>query len=140
MGILGERWTVVVLREIFNGIRRFDDIRELTGIPRQVLTARLGTLLDHGIVRRAPYREPGARMRYEYRLTAKGFDLYPVLAAVLEWGDRYLADEEGSAMKLVHLDCGAPVRTRLACEAGHVVDNPRDVVPRPGPGARRRGA
>ena len=91
-------------------------------------------------LRRAPYREPGARMRHEYRLTAKGFDLYPVLAAVLEWGDRYLADEEGSAMTLVHRDCGAPVRTRLACAAGHVVDNPRDVVPRPGPGARRRGA
>lgn len=138
MAILGERWTVVVLREVFNGVRRFDDMRERTGIPRQVLTNRLGTLVDQGILRREPYREPGARVRHEYRLTSRGLDLWPVLAAVLEWGDRYLADPEGSPLTVEHRDCGAPVRPVLRCAAGHDIDDPRQVAPRPGPGARRR--
>jgi DNA-binding HxlR family transcriptional regulator len=136
MAILGEKWTVVVLREVFNGVRRFDDMRERTGMPRQVLTNRLAMLVDQGILRREPYREPGVRTRHEYRLTAKGFDLYPVLVAVLEWGDRYLADPDGSPIVAVHRDCGAQVHPRMRCEAGHDVTAPRDVVPRPGPGAR----
>ncbi|BCJ67850.1 winged helix-turn-helix transcriptional regulator [Polymorphospora rubra] len=138
MAILGERWTVVVLREVFNGVRRFDDMRERTGIPRQVLTNRLATLVGQGVLRREPYREPGARLRHEYRLTDKGLDLWPVLVAVLEWGDRYLADPEGPPLSTAHRDCGAPVRAVLRCAAGHDVTEPRDVLPRPGPGARRR--
>ena len=138
MAILGERWTMLVLREIFNGVRRFDDMRERTGIPRQVLTDRLGTLVDHGILRRVPYREPGSRVRHEYRLTEKGFDLYPVLVAVREWGDRYLAGPEGPPLRTVHRDCGADVRATLVCTAGHHLASPRDVVPAAGPGARRR--
>ncbi len=138
MEILGERWTLVVLREIFSGLRRFEEMRERTNIPRQVLANRLALLLDHGILRRHPYQEPGARVRYEYRLTAKGFDLYPILVAVREWGDRYLADPEGSALVHEHRDCGAEVRAELRCEAGHRLESVRDVVPRPGPGARPR--
>jgi DNA-binding HxlR family transcriptional regulator len=140
MAILGERWTIVVLREVFNGVRRFDEMRERTGIPRQVLTNRLATLVEHGILRRVPYREPGSRTRDEYRLTPKGFDLYPVLVAVREWGDRYLADPEGPPVTMVHRDCGEQVRAHLRCEAGHEVPDPRDVLPRPGPGARARTA
>ncbi|MEV0731683.1 MULTISPECIES: helix-turn-helix domain-containing protein [Polymorphospora] len=138
MAILGERWTVVVLREVFNGVRRFDDMRERTGIPRQVLTNRLAGLVGQGVLRREPYREPGARLRHEYRLTDKGLDLWPVLVAVLEWGDRYLADPEGPPLETAHRDCGAPVRAVLRCAAGHEVADPREVLPRPGPGARRR--
>jgi DNA-binding HxlR family transcriptional regulator len=138
MTILGEKWTVVVLREVFNGIRRFEDMRERTGIPRQVLTNRLAMLVGQGILRRVPYREPGARSRDEYRLTDKGFDLYPVLVALREWGDRYLADPGGSPIEFVHRDCGADVHGYLRCENGHEVSSPRYVIPRPGPGARRR--
>ncbi len=138
MAILGEKWAVVVLREVFNGVRRFDDMRERTGIPRQVLTNRLALLVEAGVLRREPYREPGARVRHEYRLTDKGLDLYPVLVAVREWGDRYLADPGGPPLLTVHRDCGAQVHTQLRCEAGHDVCSPRDVIPRPGPGARRR--
>jgi hypothetical protein len=96
-------------------------------------------LVEQGVLRRKPYREPGARQRYEYRLTDKGLDLWPVLVAVLGWGDRYLADPAGSPLTTVHRDCGAEVRATLRCAVGHEVDEPRDVVPRPGPGARRRG-
>jgi DNA-binding HxlR family transcriptional regulator len=138
MSILGERWTVVVLREVFSGIRRFDDMRERTGIPRQVLTNRLATLVDQGVLRRVPYQDPGSRSRDEYRLTPKGLDLYPVLVAVREWGDRYLADPEGPPLVTEHRECGAPVHIQLRCDAGHDLESPREVVPRPGPGARRR--
>ncbi len=138
VAIIGEKWTLVVLREVFNGIRRFDDMRVRTHIPRQVLTNRLATLVEHGVLRREPYREPGARVRHEYRLTEKGLDLWPLLTAVREWGDRYLADPEGPPLDIVHRDCGAPIRVELHCTDGHTVESPRAVVPRPGPGARRR--
>jgi DNA-binding HxlR family transcriptional regulator len=138
MTILGERWTLVVLREIFNGVRRFDDMRERTQIPRQVLANRLAMLVERGVLRRVPYQEPGSRPRDEYRLTEKGIDLWPVLVAVLEWGDRYLADPEGSPLATVHRDCGETVHAILRCDAGHDVTTYRDVLPRPGPGAHRR--
>ncbi|NJP33852.1 winged helix-turn-helix transcriptional regulator [Micromonospora thermarum] len=138
MEVLGEKWALVVLREVFNGVRRFDDMRVRTGIPRQVLTNRLATLVEEGVLRREPYREPGSRLRHEYRLTPKGLDLWPVLVAVLAWGDRYLADPEGSPLRVAHRDCGGDVSVVLRCERGHEIDEPREVVPRPGPGARRR--
>lgn len=137
MEILGERWAVVVLREIFTGVRRFDDMRERTGVPRQVLTNRLAGLVEHGIVHKVPYREPGSRARHEYRLTDKGFDLYPVLIALHDWGDRYLSDPAGSPLRVVHADCAADVHVALHCEAGHDIAAPRQVEPRPGPGATR---
>ncbi|MEU5912092.1 helix-turn-helix domain-containing protein [Micromonospora sp. NPDC047527] len=138
MEILGERWTLVVLREVFNGVRRFDDMRVRTGIPRQVLTNRLAVLVERDVLRREPYREPGSRLRHEYRLTEMGLALWPVLVAVLGWGDRYLADPEGSPLRVEHRDCGAEVRVELRCAVGHELAEPREVQPRPGPGARRR--
>jgi len=136
MAVLGERWTFVVLREVFNGVRRFDDIRRHSGIPRQVLSNRLAFLVEQEILRREPYRDPGERSRHEYRLTEKGFDLYPVLVAIGAWGDRYLADPEGPPVEFEHRDCGAVVRSVLECAEGHRVKRPRDVVTRVGPGAR----
>ncbi|WP_432477106.1 winged helix-turn-helix transcriptional regulator [Nocardioides sp. GXQ0305] len=136
MGVLGERWNLVVLREVFNGIRRFDDMRRHTGIPRQVLTNRLALLVDQGVLRREPYRESGMRERHEYRLTEKGLDLYPVLVAVAQWGDRYLADPEGPPVEFAHRGCGSPVEVHVHCAAGHDVPRPRDIVSRPGPGVR----
>jgi DNA-binding HxlR family transcriptional regulator len=139
MAILGERWTIVVLREVFNGIRRFEDIRRHTAIPRQVLTNRLAMLVEHDILRRAPYRPPGSRQRHEYRLTAKGMDLYPIMVAVAQWGDRYVADPEGPPVEFAHRGCGARMGLVLTCREGHQVDEPREVVPVPGPGATLAG-
>ncbi len=136
MAILGERWTFVVLREVFNGVRRFDDIRRHSNIPRQVLSTRLALLVEQDILRRQPYQDPGERARHEYRLTEKGFDLYPVLVAIADWGDRYLADPWGPPVEFEHRDCGSPVHSTLECAKGHRVDRPRDVVTRVGPGAR----
>jgi DNA-binding HxlR family transcriptional regulator len=138
LAVVGEKWTFVVLREIFLGVRRFDDMRVHTAIPRQVLTDRLNRLVEHGILRREPYREPGRRQRFEYRPTEKGFDLFPVLQALREWGDRYLADPSGGPLTTVHRDCGAEVSLVLRCADGHEIDKMREVAGRPGPGARRR--
>ena len=136
MAILGDRSTFVVLREVFNGIRRFDDIRWHSGIPRQVLTNRLNLLVNHGILRREPYREPGARQRHEYRLTDKGFDLYPILVTIAAWGERYLDLPDGRPVEFAHRDCGQLIEAQLTCAEGHLIDDVRDVIPRPGPGAR----
>jgi DNA-binding HxlR family transcriptional regulator len=129
MELLGERWTVLVLREAFNGVRRFDDIQQNTGAPRQVLSTRLAQLVEHEVLRRVPYQDPGQRQRYEYRLTAKGLDLYPVLVALLQWGDKYLADDAGPSVLLTHKDCGAPVHAGILCADGHEVASARDVRP-----------
>ncbi len=137
MAILGERWTVVVLREVFLGIRRFDDIRRHSGIPRQVLSNRLASLVDEGILRREPYQQEGARVRHEYRLTDKGLELQPILLAISHWGDRHLADPGGPPTVFVHRgECEEPVHVEVRCAAGHPIDDPRQVATRPGPGVR----
>jgi len=91
VSIIGERATFLVLREAFNGVRRFADMQHRTGIPRQVLSDRLGRLVSEGLLRKVPYQDSGQRSRHEYRLTAKGLDLYPVLVGLMQWGDTYAA-------------------------------------------------
>jgi DNA-binding HxlR family transcriptional regulator len=137
VGILGERPTFLVLREAFNGVRRFDDMQRRTGMPRQVLSQRLARLVAEGLLRKVRYQESGQRSRDEYRLTDKGLDLYPVLVALMEWGDRYASDADGPPVLLRHRDCGEPVRLQLTCAAGHVLESAREVTPVPGPAARK---
>lgn len=117
LDIVGEKWTFLVLREAFNGVRRFDDFQARLGCARNVLSARLATLVDHGVLARAPYREEGSRTRVEYRLTEKGRDLFPVLLALMQWGDRWEA-RNGGPVEVRHVDCDARVRVALLCEAG----------------------
>ncbi|MBB4938615.1 DNA-binding HxlR family transcriptional regulator [Streptosporangium album] len=136
LAIVGEKWTFLVLREAFMGVRRFADMQATTGAPRQVLSARLTRLVEEGLLRKVPYREPGQRQRDEYRLTPMGLDLYPALIALMHWGDRYLADQEGPPVLLTHRGCGAPVEQHFRCAEGHEVAGPREVTPRPGPGVR----
>src|SRR4051812_278746 len=126
LDILADRWSFLVVREVFQGIRRFDDLTVRTGIPRTVLTDRLRRLVEAGILRREPYREPGARSRSEYRLTEMGLDLYPVLLALQAWGDRYLVGPEGPPIQFVHRDCGEPVQLVMRCDAGHELERSRD--------------
>jgi DNA-binding HxlR family transcriptional regulator len=137
VGIIGERSTFLVLREAFNGVRRFDDMQRRTGMPRQVLSDRLSRLVDEGLLRKVPYRESGQRSRDEYRLTGKGLDLYPVLVAMMNWGDRYAIGSAGPQVLLRHRDCGEPVGLQMSCGAGHVLESAREVTPVPGPGARK---
>lgn len=137
VALIGERATFLVLREAFNGVRRFDDMQRRTAMPRQVLSQRLARLVDEGLLRKVRYQEQGQRSRDEYRLTEKGVDLYPVLVALMEWGDRYAVSPAGPQVLLRHRDCGEPVQLQLSCRAGHVLESAREVTPLPGPGARK---
>jgi DNA-binding HxlR family transcriptional regulator len=140
LDIVGEKWTFQVLREVFLGVRRFEDIHSHGGIPRQVLSKRLASLVEAGLLRKVPYREDGARERHEYRLTEQGLELRTPLIALMAWGDRYLADERGPSLQVVHRDCGAPVELTMSCSAGHPTPEATDVRFAPGPGALPAGA
>lgn len=122
--VVGEWWTMLVIREAFNGVRRFDDFQSRLGIARNVLAARLQSLVDHGVLERRQYHDRPPRC--EYRLTEKGRDLYPVLIAMLTWGDKWTAGEAGPPVKLTHA-CGHDPNAILACShCGEKLD-PRQV-------------
>jgi DNA-binding HxlR family transcriptional regulator len=135
--VLGDRWTVLVLRDVFNGVRRFDDLQRHLGVARDVLTKRLAALVADGVLDRVPYRDPGSRTRYEYRLTPAGRELRPVLIALIEWGDRHRAGPQGPPLEVVHTECGTPVHVVLECGAGHRIAAETRLALRPGPGARK---
>lgn len=139
--LVGDAWTVLVLRDLFNGIRRFDDLAGHLRIARNVLTRarRLAHLTDAGIVDRVPYREAGRRVRHEYRLTAAGRDLRPVILAMMSYGDRHLAGPDGPPMRVEHDGCGADVHIEVHCAEGHLVDPAERLRTVPGPGARVAG-
>jgi DNA-binding HxlR family transcriptional regulator len=132
--LLGDRWTLVILRQAFNGVRRFEDFQQTLGVPRSLLATRLEKLVDEGVLRREPYKDE-IRTRDQYRLTEKGLDLYPVLMAVREWGDKHMA-EDGPPVRIRHRDCGGEIRIELACERCGAEVGARDASPEPGPGLR----
>jgi DNA-binding HxlR family transcriptional regulator len=134
--VIGEKWTILVLREVFNGLRRFDEMQGHLGIPRPILSDRLSRLVDQGVLTRAEYREPGQRARHEYRLTETGRELQVVLLSLMEWGDRHRGDPAGPARVYVHRGCGEPLHVELVCAAGHTVGSAGEVTGEHGPGAR----
>ncbi len=117
--VVSARSAFLIMREAFYGTTRFDDFAERVGITDAVAAARLRELVDDGLLEREPYREPGQRTRYQYRLTEKGADLFPVLVALLQWGDRWLND--GGRVELRHSACGARAGVEIRCAEGHVV-------------------
>jgi DNA-binding HxlR family transcriptional regulator len=120
--VVSTRSAILILREAFYGTTRFDDFAERVGISEPVAAARLRELVDEGLLEREDYREPGQRTRQQYRLTEKGADLFPVLVALMKWGDRWL-DDRGGPIELLHRDCGEPVGVELRCAAGHEVES-----------------
>jgi DNA-binding HxlR family transcriptional regulator len=125
--VVGERWSILVIREVTLGVRRFDAIQAATGAPRAVLTDRLAGLVNAGVLARTSYREAGARTRWEYQLTPAGRELAPVLSALRQWGDRHLSGEDGPPASFTHIGCGAPVHVLHVCDAGHVIGNTREI-------------
>jgi DNA-binding HxlR family transcriptional regulator len=131
--VMGDRWTMLVIRDAFRGVRRFDDFQRSLGVARNVLADRLGRLVDDGILERRRYQERPER--FEYRLTEKGIDLWPVLVSLMKWGDRHAAPH-GPPMLVLHRGCGGQVDARFICEkCGEPVDA-RTAEGRPGPGRR----
>jgi DNA-binding HxlR family transcriptional regulator len=134
--IVGEWWTFLVLRDAFLGVRRFEDFQRDLGTTRHRLADRLQKLVRHGLLERARYQSRPAR--FEYRLTEKGRDLYPVIVSLTRWGDRWMAGKDGAPVELVHKGCGHTIMPALACpECGEPV-GARDMLARPGPALRAK--
>ena len=118
--VVGEKWALLAVREVFLGNRRFDEMVRRTGAPRDTLTARLRTLVDSGVLQRRRYSDHP--QRFEYHLTAAGRELYPVVLTLLRWGDEHLAGPDGPPLILEH-DCGHRLIPEVSCRAcGEVVD------------------
>jgi DNA-binding HxlR family transcriptional regulator len=132
LDVLGDRWTLLVLRDAFRGIRRFDDFRRDLDIARPVLAERLKKLVDHGVLVKQLYQEHPPR--YEYRLTAMGVELSPILVALMRWGDRNLAGAAGPPTVLVHT-CGQELDQEFVCWACNQTFSPTAIRSHPGPGA-----
>ena len=120
LDVLRTKSAVLVVREVFYGATRYDELVRRTQLSEPVVAARLRELVADGLLAREEYREPGQRARQGYRLTEKGEDLLPVLAALMQWGEKWLG-EQSSGVRLEHHGCGAPARIELRCEAGHTV-------------------
>lgn len=140
IGVIGDRWTLLVLRECFLRTRRFEEFQTTLGITRHVLAQRLKKLVRMGVLRRVPYQQ--SPKRHEYILTQKGLDLYPIIMALVHWGDVHMADERGRPLLHEHKTCGKlfdPVMVCSECgeplHAREVVTHP---VPEAGATARRR--
>ena len=125
LSVVGDRWTLLVLREAFFRTRRFEDFQARTGAPRPVLAERLRSLVEDGGLERRQYSERPDR--FEYRLTERGVDLYPVLVSLLRWGDRWMADDAELPITLRHRGCGQIVEPELTCPACHEPITARDM-------------
>ena len=131
LDLIGDRWTLLILRDVFRGVRRFSRIQADLGIARNLLTDRLGRLVDGGILEKVPYQQ--RPLRHEYRLTPRGRDLSPALVALMQWGDRWTADGAPPTL-LVHDACGTPLEQVLTCPACATAVGPAHIRSRPGPG------
>jgi DNA-binding HxlR family transcriptional regulator len=136
--LVGERWTVLILREIFFGRRRFDEMAANLGIARNVLTQRLQRLQEEDVLTKVAYQQRPER--FEYRLTEKGIDLWPVIMTLLQWGDRYYLEDDGAPVVVRHRDCGGAITSHLTCDKCGAELGPRNVVAEPGPGAVQKAA
>jgi DNA-binding HxlR family transcriptional regulator len=128
---VGEWWSLLIIRDAFLGVTRFDQFQERLGISRNILNQRLARLVDHEILDKVRYSEHPPR--YDYRLTAKGRDLWPVLTAMRQWGDKYAAPD-GPPLELLHKACGKMSQAEMTCSACGERLSAHDLRPVPGPG------
>jgi DNA-binding HxlR family transcriptional regulator len=131
--VVGERWSLLIVRDVMNGNRRFSGIQVSLGIARNVLSARLQHLIDEDILERRAYQE--SPPRHEYFLTEKGLDLWPALIALMGWGDRHSGNPAGPPLRIAHKGCGGFVSDRGICDDCGEVLTAHDAKAVPGPGA-----
>ena len=133
VSVIGDRWTLLVLRDCFLRVRRFEDFQARLEVTRHVLADRLRKLVRHGVLRRVPY-QPRPK-RYEYILTQKGLDLYPIMMSIVHWGDVHMVDERGRPRLYEHKLCGKMFDPVMICsECGQPL-SPKEVHVHIGPGA-----
>jgi DNA-binding HxlR family transcriptional regulator len=135
--VVGEKWALLVLREAFYGVRRFDDFARALGCGRGVLSARLKTLVEADVLERVDYREPNRRPRAEYRLTDKGRDLFPAVVALAQWSERWQPPPDGPVARLRVRKSGRPVHVVMTSDPKAESLSLREVEIIPGPGAKR---
>ncbi len=133
LDVVGEWWTLLILRDAFRGVHRFDDFLASLGIARNVLSARLAWLVEEGILEKRAYQQRPAR--HEYFLTDKGLDLWPVMISMLRWGDKHVPDTDGPPMLVRHKGCDGLVDERGTCESCGARLEARDAYTEYGPGA-----
>ena len=132
VAVIGDRWTLLVLRDCFLRVRRFEDFQARLGVTRHVLADRLRKLVRYGVLRRVPYQE--RPRRYEYLLTQKGLDLHPVMMSIVHWGDVHMSDERGRPLLHEHKNCGKLFDPVMTCsECGEPL-SAKAVHVHPGPG------
>lgn len=131
--VIGDRWTLLVLRDCFLGIRRFAEFQQRLGISKPMLANRLQGLVDEGVLKKVAYQE--APPRHEYRLTPKGLDLHPILMAIVHWGDMHMAGDEGRPLRHRHTRCGHLFDPVTVCSKCRVPVVAKEVTVEPGPGA-----
>jgi DNA-binding HxlR family transcriptional regulator len=136
--VVGERWTLLVIREAFLGTKRFDVFQKHLGVARNVLADRLAKLVDAGVLERRRYQERPER--FEYRLTEKGLDLWPTIVSLLQWGDKHVHGLDARPMVLTHRGCGGEIDDRRICTTCGALLTARDVRAEPGPGASTAAA
>ncbi len=134
LDLIGDHWTLMILREALFGVRRYGQLARNLGIPRPTLSARLRSMVDSGLLERVRYSS--GPDRYEYRLTDAGRDLFGAAVLLMSWGDRYLAGPEGAPLILRHHDCGEPADPTLTCGVCGKEITIRNVTPEPGPAFR----
>jgi DNA-binding HxlR family transcriptional regulator len=127
LSVVGERWTMLILRDAFFGTRRFDRFQANLGITRHRLSERLGKLVEQGVLVKVPYHE--RPVRYEYRLTRKGLALYPVLMSLARWGDEWMDDGQGAPLEYHHQTCGHRTLPTLTCSECSEPLRPQEVMP-----------
>jgi len=131
LSVVGERWTLLILRDAFLGTRRFEQFQQHLGITRHRLSERLSKLVEHAVLVKVPYQD--RPIRYDYRLTRKGLALYPVLMSLGRWGDEWMEAGEGVPLSYVHHSCGKPTQAAITCsECGEAL-RPQEVETRVGP-------
>ena len=131
--LVGERWSLLIVRDVMLGLRRFDEMQKHLGIARNVLQTRLERLTEHDVLERRRYQERPAR--FEYRLTEKGLDLWPTIVSLMMWGDRHATPPAGPPVLLEHRGCGGAVDEHRTCTACGARLSVREVRALPGPGA-----
>jgi DNA-binding HxlR family transcriptional regulator len=132
MSVIGDRWTMLILRNAFLRMRRFEDFQANLGVTRHLLASRLKRLVAEGILARVPYQK--SPLRHEYRLTDKGKSLHSLLMAIAAWGDEWMDQGAGPPMVYLHQSCGKHVRPVTVCSECHEPLSIHNVQPLPGPG------
>jgi DNA-binding HxlR family transcriptional regulator len=138
LSVVGDRWTMLIIRDLFLGVRRFEAIQQDLRLTPHRLSHRLRKLVRDGILIRVEYEKHPRR--FEYRLTEKGVDLYSLIVVMLGWGDRWMAGPAGVPVELVHRPCGHPIKPELTCPRCKSKIEPREMGARPGPALKKRGS